>query len=78
MSWDDPRARQLVNLEDAQKDESMVNLKMIGQTYHSIAAVNSDGKDAARISINPESVWTPAELRKVAALLESAARMIEA
>ena len=56
----------------------MVNLKMIGQTYHSIAAVNSDGKDAARISINPESVWTPAELRKVAALLESAARMIEA
>jgi hypothetical protein len=55
----------------------MVNLKMTGQTYHSIAMVSSDGK-VAHVSIKPESMWSPAELRKVAALLESAAKMIEA
>ena len=56
----------------------MFNLKLTGRTFHGEARVHASGTEGASIRINQEQVWTASELRQVAAMLESAARIMEA
>jgi hypothetical protein len=54
------------------------DLKLTGSTFHGEAHVIADGKSTALLRVNPEQPWSAEELRKVAALLQSAAAMMEA
>jgi hypothetical protein len=53
------------------------NLKLTGRTFHGEARVIASGANAAVIQVNGEQPWSAEELRKVAAMLESAAKLIE-
>ena len=56
---------------------TMFNLEVTRTTFHGEAQVISSGRSAAVVHVNAEQVWSAEELRKVAAMLESAARIME-
>jgi hypothetical protein len=56
----------------------MFNLKVTGTTFHGEARVIASGANAAVLQVNAEQLWSAEELRKVAAMLQSAASLMEA